>query len=668
MRRHTTSTHLALAVLLTATAFLAAGAAWAAPQAPAVKPAAARTAAASGIDPLLKDVSTWNGGIESAAVWKLRAYVYARKDDPAGRAECEPKLLAFLKSTATPPAKLVAARHLRIIAGDSAVPALQALLADERLSDLALYVLQPMPGPAADKALLQAMATAAGATKVSIIAALGERRYADAVPALTPLLKQPAFAAPAATALGAIGGDAAAQALAASLAVAAPDLKRTIASAMLRSAEKALAAKNDAAALAAYEALFTDTSLPTATRTAAALGKIAASGSGASSQLAAFLNGTDPLLQRAAISKVQAVVPPDAIGPVCARLAALPEAAKVQLLAVLATYPSARVLPAVTEAARSESAPVRLAALKALESVGDESSLAFLLETAAGARGTEQAAARSAIGLLRGAAVNDRLLAMLAAKPGEGLATELLFAVADRRVYPAKPLVAAALASDSAKVRLQALRSLRAIGTPSDVPAILDIVVRTEDEVERFEAQTTVGAIALAVSRPEARSAFVKARLATEKNLGARVRLIGVLPLTADPSALPVLRRALSDAAPEVRDAAVRALTAWPTTAAQDDVFRLARDSRNETHRLLAIRALVTSITLDRHREPASAVADLRTAAGFAWRPEEQKLVLGALVQFPCREAIDLANSFLGEPAVKAEAEAALGKMTQKTR
>jgi hypothetical protein len=58
-------------------------------------------------------------------------------------------------------------------------------------------------------------------------------------------------------------------------------------------------------------------------------------------------------------------------------------------------------------------------------------------------------------------------------------------------------------------------------------------------------------------------------------------------------------------------------------------------------------------------------VADLREAASFSWRPEEQKLVLGALAQFPCREALELARSFERESAVAAEADAAIKKVQE---
>jgi hypothetical protein len=209
------------------------------------------------------------------------------------------------------------------------------------------------------------------------------------------------------------------------------------------------------------------------------------------------------------------------------------------------------------------------------------------------------------------------------------------------------------------------MRALRAIGTPSDIPAVLDIVVKAEEGPEQIEAAGTVGALAQKIVNGENRSSFVRMRLMTEKDPAARVRLLGVLPRIGDNSSLPLLRTALSDSNADTYDAAVRALTAWPTSAARDDVFRLARDSRNETHRLLAIQALVRTITLDKHRDPAAAVADLRHAASFSWRPEEQRLVLGALAQFPCRDALDLANGFLREPTVKTEAEAAISQITR---
>jgi len=57
----------------------------------------AKPAAPLSLDAILVQVASYDGGITSDALWKLRDYVNARRDDAAGRAECEAKLLQYLK-------------------------------------------------------------------------------------------------------------------------------------------------------------------------------------------------------------------------------------------------------------------------------------------------------------------------------------------------------------------------------------------------------------------------------------------------------------------------------------------------------------------------------------------------------------------------------------------
>ena len=255
--------------------------------------------------------------------------------------------------------------------------------------------------------------------------------------------------------------------------------------------------------------------------------------------------------------------------------------------------------------------------------------------------------------MLKGRAVDEAILALLAKPPSDAVQAELLLAVADRRIFAAKAAVAAALTAESPKVRLQALqdaaRHRHAVGRPG----VLDLLLKSDDDAGTGRGGDD--------RRPRWRRRSARptgARAPSGCGCSARrIRrfacgCIGLLPRIGDNSMLPLLRTSLDDADPEVFDAAVRALAAWPTAAARDDVFRLARDSRGETHRLLAIRGLVRIIELERYRDPEAAVADLRQAAGFSWRPEEQLLVLAALAQFPCKAALELAQGFLREPTV----------------
>jgi HEAT repeat protein len=627
--------------------------------------ASAQTAPAPSLDAILTQVASYDGGIASDAVWQLRDYVYARKDDAAGRTACETRLLAFVKGTATPSGKMAATRLLRAVAGDTAVPALQAMVSDPRLSDYAIYVLQPMPGGAAEAALIQSLKTARGAQQAAVVAALGQRRAASALPLLTPMLGNPALAPVAAVAIGRIGGTAATAALSKAMETAPAPAKRLLAASLLEAAGGLLAAKDTQAAAALFTALSADRTLPAPTRTAAFIGAISASGPRAPATLVEMLGGDDADARAAAIAGIGDAIPPDGIGPVCDLLPRLPEPAQVQLLAALARYPAARVRPAVLQAAKSASPDVRVAALRTLASVGDASTVMFLAETAAGPKGPVQDAARMALAGLRGREVDNAIVGGMAQPASDAMAAELLKAVAERRLFLAKPSVVASLSAPSAAVRIEGMKTLRTIGSPSDASSALDIFLKTADDLEQAEAEKTVAALLQKTAGTENRSRLIRMRLMTEKDAAVRAKLIGLLAPTADGAALPVVRRALGDADAAVADAAARSIAAWPTAAARDDMIALLKSGKDETHRLLAFGGLVRLVSADTWRLPEAAVADLKMLSGLAWRPEEQKLVMGALATFPCQSGLDLAKGFLNDESLKAEAQAAIDKITQ---
>ena len=627
--------------------------------------AGAQTATPASLDAILKQVAAYDGGIKSDALWQLRDYVYARKDDAAGRAECETKLLQFLKGPATPDGKMAATRLLRMFAGETAIPVLQAMLPDPRLSDYAIYVLQPMPANAAETALVQALKTARGAQKAAVVAALGQRRAASALPLIEPMLGDPALAPVAAVAIGRIGGTGAAASLTKAFGAASGDAKRLLAAPLLEAGDGLLAAKETEAAAGLFGALAADRSLPPPMRTAAFIGSISAAGPRAPDALVKMLGGDDAAARAAAVARIGDVIEPGGIGPVCDLLPRLPEETQVQVLAALSRYPADRVRPAVLQAARSSAPDVRVAALRALESVGDVSTVTFLAETAAAAgKGPVQDAARRALDGISGRPVDEAIAAGLRQPASDVIAVELLKAVAERRLFLAKPSVSASLSSPSAAVRIEGMKTLRAIGSPSDASAALDIFLKTADDLEQAEAEKTVAALLQKTASTENRSRLIRMRLMTEKDAAARAKLIGLLAPTADGAALPTLRRALEDANPDVADAAARGIAAWPTATAGDDMLKMVKEAKDETHRLLAFGGLVRVISLDSWRLPEAAVADLKMLSGLAWRPEEQKLVLGALSTFPCQAALDLAKGFLQNDALKAEAQAAIDKIT----
>jgi HEAT repeat protein len=197
-------------------------------------------------------------------------------------------------------------------------------------------------------------------------------------------------------------------------------------------------------------------------RTAAFIGHISAAGSRAPATLVTLLGGSDADGRAAAIARIGATIPADGIGPVCDLLPRLPEAEQIQVIAAVARYPAARVRPAVLTAAKSGPTDVRAAALRALESVGDASTVPFLIATAAAAeKGPVQDAARRALGGVPGRAVDDAIVASLKQPASDAVTVELLKAVADRGLFVAKPAVSASLLASSAAVRIEGMKTLK---------------------------------------------------------------------------------------------------------------------------------------------------------------------------------------------------------------
>ena len=169
----------------------------------------------------------------------------------------EEQLIGVLQSNPSAAEKDAACAQLKRVGTDLSVPALAALLSDEKLSHSARYALESMPSRKAGQALTDALSTTSGLTKVGIINSLGMRGEKQAVPALVKSLadKDDQVAAAAATALGQIGGTSALKALQQASAQSAGPLHDAIADAWLRGAKRLLAAGNRSEALDIVQAL-----------------------------------------------------------------------------------------------------------------------------------------------------------------------------------------------------------------------------------------------------------------------------------------------------------------------------------------------------------------------------------------------------------------------------
>lgn len=138
-----------------------------------------------------------------------------------------------------------------------AVPALSALLSNERLNTYARYGLEPIADPSADDALRAGLSTLKGNLLIGVIHSIGKRMDAKAGPALAKMIYDADgdVARAAAGALGNIGGVSSMQELRAALVKTKGMTRMAVADASLVCAERLLAEGKRAQALELYASL-----------------------------------------------------------------------------------------------------------------------------------------------------------------------------------------------------------------------------------------------------------------------------------------------------------------------------------------------------------------------------------------------------------------------------
>jgi HEAT repeat protein len=177
---------------------------------------------------------------------------------PEFRAEAIEKLdqAALLKVLAEPGAEPVnvfrkglACKRLAVVGTKEAVPAIAALLGDERISDYAREALECMPDPACDDALRAALPKLKGLTLIGAINSIRRRRDAKALDPLTKLIygSDLGVASAAAEAVGEISGPVAAKTLQRALTATKGPVRASAATGALLCADHLLATDRPAA-------------------------------------------------------------------------------------------------------------------------------------------------------------------------------------------------------------------------------------------------------------------------------------------------------------------------------------------------------------------------------------------------------------------------------------
>jgi len=568
----------------------------------------------------------------------------------------EGKLIAVLRSDASRKEKVDACRGLALVGTTKSIAPLAALLGNEELSHMARYALEPIKDPAVDVAFRDALGTLKGKPLIGVIGSVGVRRDAEAVKLLAAILAKheagPDVAGAAVRALGSIGNEAAAETLQMGLAHAPKENQLPIAEGLFRCAELLAAEGNADIAVDIYDALL-DAGGPHQVRGGALRGAILARGSEGVALLAKYLQSDDYIMFSAAAQTALELPGAEVTRMLSAGLGKLPADNQILVLWTLGKRGDAAALPAVLALAKRGPKAVRMEAIRVAPQFQDGAAVSELVKLMGDADKDIAKAAQDSLAAIPGRRADSAVVAMLKSSRASERLTALEL-MGRRRMTENVPALLKAASDADAEVRPAALRKVGELGSPAQVPALLDLLMGLENSRDLSAAERALITVCGKSEDAEAYTARFTDLLgragAAQKN-----SLLRVLGAVGGTQALEAVRKAANDSDTEVRDAAIRVLCGWKSADAAPDLLKLAKVSSGGTHKTAALRGYITLIR-DESLSTAGKLAMCKQADALIERNQEKKLLLGALSTVPSIDALSMAMANLNDPATKNEA------------
>ena len=568
------------------------------------------------------------------------------------RAADEKELIAILQSSAGPVEKCAACQQLRIYGTAQSVPALAALLGQERAGHAARYALEGIPDPEAGAALRQALTKTTGLNKAGIINSLGWRRDAVSVPLLVPLISDAdaVIAKAAASALGRISNDEAVAALKKTSENSNPAVRLAVAEALLGCAEICLSTGDNSGAAALYADLY-HAEVPTAFRTAAWRGLVLSDGDRRPELVVKALTGNDEQLQLVALKLLREIKDIQLVKACLGQWDSLPALAQLAVLDAHVQF-GTEALSTIRTSSKSPHQQVRVAAWRALADLSDVSMIPALASAAAKGEPAECDAARDTLTRIHGPSVREALLSYLK-QAGITEKAEVLLATGKRSDTEAAPMLLQYAKAPQETVRLAALESLRRLAVGDALLPLLDLVITSKSASDRNAVLKALVAVCQASPDKEQTSRQVITAMNRLPVSERRYVLPLLLELATDVALTEMLKSAQSSDAQLVRES-IRLLTQWPNAAPAEKLFQITRANSDPSLCTLALRGAIT--VAGREPDSSARLVLIRQALSLATRTEEKKMALSQLGRIPLRESLEMSLQYLDDPELVNEA------------
>ena len=576
----------------------------------------------------------------------------------------EAELIAILQSDGPPADKAMACKRLAIYGSEKCVLDVGKLLKDEQLSSWARITLEAIPGKASNQVLRTESESVKGRLLVGILNSIGVRRDVESVDLLSKYVmdSDTSVASAAAVALGRIGNPASTEVLKQSIAKVGDDVRSAVAEGLVLSAERSMLEGKLSTAMEVYD-LVRGSKVAQQRVVEATRGAILCRKTAGIPLLLEELRATEYFRFQLGLGVARELDGREVDQALAAELASAPADRAALILVAMADRPATVDVPAIMKAASSEAKSVRLAALKALGSVGNVACVSTLLNATKDADKELTDTVVVALSQISDAKVDGELAKRMNEANGSVLVV-LIRALGERGV-PASDGMIKALENADVAVRTAAFTALGDTLPANRLSVLINQFLAPKYAIDQDAASGSLKTAAIRMPDREACANELTDALAKAKKADLKAKLIEILGAVGGTKALTTVGESALSSEEASKDSATKVLGNWMTIDAAPVLLSLSEKMPDDKYRVRAVKAYLR-IARQFDMPLPQRVAMAESAITIVRQPEEKKLVLDVLKRNPSLEMLQLAVKLAESQDIKADAVAAANEIAGK--
>ncbi|QPH40059.1 DUF1080 domain-containing protein [Pedobacter endophyticus] len=550
-----------------------------------------------------------------------------------------------------------------LVGKDDAVSCLAPYLANDFLADVAARALVKINTENAKVTLLNGLSNAKGNARIAIVEALGDIRYQKAAEKLIPLATDadPALAKMALYSLAYIADPASEKTLAAATEKAGYKFENTnavgsylvFANQQLKNGNKELASK-------IAKDVWTRTNAAEMINVHIAALKLLVEATDDNQQLLlTAATDANPRYRKAALAFA---IPYIKGGNTAAWVNTMNKAGnevKADIINTLGKVPAGQALDAIVKHFNNKNPKVKLAAIDAAVSIGQDKVLSKLLKLMKNADSTTLQASSDAIKRMKGTDITAPIAAAIpSSKPSTQIV--LLNLLASRAANVQLEAVYAQLKNTHPEVRTAAYAALSSVAISDNLPQLFNLLNESTGADELAVQKALVAAVNSGDSTKTVEIVLAQMNTAPEKK---KALFYKVLASLGGNQSLTAVTDAYKAGNETTQKAAIEALAAWKDATASAALIAIARQTKNPSFLAMAIEGYLKQI------RTSNATAEqkflmLRNAMDVAQTDGQKQQILTDLAQAKCFNSLVFSGKYLDDPALQQAAAQSVMNIT----